>query len=179
MNRPGRDEIKDFVFQVLPKEDIEILKSRSEDIHKMISQVIDEQFDDLVSELNIAPDKAKVIINKLREIPRAMDMEDMEPILDMAFLSIKYNVSYIRGAKVLLRIIRSLSKLLIEKYGPQETFRIVYALERFAMIFMVILSDQMHELYFRAVERATGMSELLFWNYVRLALREVEKEYVP
>jgi len=177
VEKSGVESIREFVNEVLSREDLNLLKSRSEEIHLIISRIIDEHFDELVRELDIPEGDAAVIVEKLREIPRSMDMEDMGPILDMAFLSIKFNVSYVKGARVLLRIIRYLGKSLQEVYGEEEAFRMLYALERFAMIFIVILAEQMHKLYFMAVRKATGMSEILFGNYVRIALNELERDY--
>ena len=177
MDESGIESIRRFVSEVFSQDDLNFLKSRSEEIHSLISRIIDEHFDEFAGELGIPKKDATIIIKKLGEIPRSMDMENIGPILDMAFLSIKFNVSYVKGARILLKIIKYLGKRLKEVYNDEEAFKMLYALERFAMIFIVILAEQMHKLYFRAVRKATGMSEILFGNYVRIALKELERDY--
>jgi len=169
--------MKEMVRLSIGEEDVALLKEHGQFLFETISRVIDEHFDEFREIMGLNEDAARDVLNRLKEMPKAMDLEDLGPITDLAFISVKNEISFYAGATVLIKIIQYMKPYIEEKFPPEEAERIVSALEKFGMIFVILLSDEMHRTFFDAVEKATGMSRTLFRNYVRTAINALMKEH--
>ncbi len=172
-----REHMKEMVALSISQEDVELLKRNSQFLLDTISRVIDEHFDEFREIMGLDEDIARDVLERLKGIPEALNLEDLGPITDLAFVSVKNEISFYAGATVLIKIIRYMRPFVEEKFPQDEAKRIISALEKFGMIFVILLSDEMHRTFFHAVERATGMSRTLFRNYVRTAINSLMKEY--
>ncbi len=172
-----REHMREMVALSISQEDVELLKRHSQFLLDTISRVIDEHFDEFREIMGLDEDTARDVLERLKGIPGALNLEDLGPITDLAFVSVKNEISFYAGATVLIKIIRYMRPYVEEKFPPHEAARIISALEKFGMIFVILLSDEMHRTFFDAVERATGMSRTLFKNYVKTAINAIMKEY--
>jgi len=172
-----RNHMRDLVALSIEPQDVELLKKHGQFLMETIGKVIDEHFDEFRQILNLDEDVARDVLSRLKNIPAAMNLEDLGPITDLAFVSVKNGIYFYAGATVLIKIIRYMRPYIEEKFSTEEAARIINALEKFGMIFVILLSDEMHRTFFDAVEKATGMSRTLFKNYVRAAINALMKEY--
>ncbi len=172
-----RAHMREMVGLSISQEDVELLKQHSDFLLDTIGRVIDEHFDEFREIMGLDEEVARDVLERLKGMPGALNLEDLGPITDLAFVSVKNEISFYAGATVLIKIIRYVSPFVEEKFPPEESRRIISALEKFGMIFVILLSDEMHRTFFDAVEKATGMSETLFRNYVKAAINSLMKEY--
>ncbi len=171
-----RDHMREMISLSVSQEDVELLKRHGQFLLSVINRVIDEHFDEFREIMDLNEEVAKEVLSRLKEIPGALDLEDLGPITELAFISVKNEISFYAGATVLIKIIRYMVPYVEEKFPPEEARRIIAALEKFGMIFVILLSDEMHRTFFDAVEKATGMSRTLFRNYVKAAINSLMKD---
>ncbi|GEM_PF-2142266 len=171
-----RDHMREMVSLSVSQEDVELLKRHGQFLLSVINRVIDEHFDEFREIMDLDEEAAGEVLSRLKEIPGALDLEDLGPITELAFVSVKNEISFYAGATVLIKIIRYMVPYVEEKFPPEEARRVIAALEKFGMIFVILLSDEMHRTFFDAVEKATGMSRTLFRNYVKAAINSLMKD---
>ncbi len=148
------DDIKKRFYSLLM--DIRIEGDEVERIIPIVERAIEET----MKELNIYPDSG-ILLEKLSRVAKSIIRGHLSPIKDLAAHMLKEEIPLSRVGKLMFHTLRHLS------HYAQVSSRTRAALERMAFAFIVTLSSEMNELFYRAVQRATGMSDALLRRLVR------------
>ncbi len=110
------------------------------------------------------PERGRLIYH-LIEVARSVLRGDYTPIGEFAGHMLKNDITITEAAEAMFWILQKLKEKLSENPEVHDF------LDRMAFLFIVILSSEMNELFYRAVQKATGMTDSLFRRLARYHLR--------
>ncbi len=136
-----------------------------------IESIIDEAIH-RATDIHPNPKRAK-LTEYLSRVAKAMLRRDFYPIRELAGYMLKEGVSLPEVGELMFRILKGIG----EHAQVDERTRV--ALEKMAFAFIVTLSSEMNDLFYRAVQRATGMSDALLRRLVRSQAGSLEGFHDP
>jgi len=150
------DKIREKFYSMLM--DNSIGRDEAEEIASIIEEIAHRA----VEELSEFSDPKTVELSEyLARVARSMLEGDLYPIKELAAYMLREDISVSEVGKLMFRILKNLGE-----YGQVDD-RIRIALEKMAFLFVVILSSEINDLFYQAVQKATGMSDTLFRRLVR------------
>ncbi len=129
------------------------------DERERIASIIDESIR-RITDIHLNP-KGSELMEYLSMVAKAMLRGDFHPIRELAGYMLGEEISLPEVGKLMFRILKDIGR----NAWVDERTRI--ALEKMAFAFIVTLSSEMNDLFYRAVQRATGMSDELLRRFVR------------
>lgn len=131
-----------------------------EEVHRLASIIEDSARQAIETERS--DERAQRLSEHMIRVARGMLEQDMEPIRDLAAFMLKEDISVSQVGKMMFRILDTL---------PDVDERDRIFLEKLAFVFVVILSSEINEMFYRAAQRATGISDELFRRFVKNYLK--------
>ena len=149
---------------------IETIQSHAEELLQILNETIDRNRENLSKEVEVPNFEEMLITSK--ELLRLIlsGNQDYGSIRKLALKALQSGTSIYQLALLLSHILNYMKDNIQGKLKEGE--KVMKSIEKFSVIMLLLLADEINQAFLEAVREATGMSQALLENYMKAVINE-------